>query len=103
MDFVWESEQARSLSTTVVRPRNRGSISGKNNRFVSFSFQTGYWTNQASRPMDKGCAFSRVKRPKREADHLLPSNAKVKNEWIAPLPIRYHATNLPLQWLLVRL
>jgi len=43
--------------------------------------QTGYGAHPASYLMDSGALTPGSKRPGREADHSLPSSAKVKNVW----------------------
>jgi hypothetical protein len=45
------------------------------------SVQNGSGTHPASYPMVPGALSLGVKRPEREADHLHPSRAKVRNAW----------------------
>jgi hypothetical protein len=43
---------------------------------------TGYLVRPASCSLGTEVCFPAVKQPGREVDHLLPSSAKIKNEWI---------------------
>jgi hypothetical protein len=49
------------------------------------NIQTYSGAHPASYPMDTGGVFTWVKRPEREADHLLSCNADVKNGGAIPL------------------
>jgi hypothetical protein len=46
---------------------------------IFYEVQTG--SEIPSSPMDNGSPFSRLKRPRRDTNNLLPSSADVKDEW----------------------
>jgi hypothetical protein len=56
------------------RPDARGSISG------TASVQSSSEVHQASYPMGPGVLYSGKERPGRDANHLSPSSAEVKNK-----------------------
>jgi hypothetical protein len=71
------------------RSNDRGSILGGGWEFFS-STQTGSWAQSASYLMGTGALSLGVKRPGREANHLPPSSADVKEyvELYLHFPIR---------------
>jgi hypothetical protein len=75
----------------------RSSISAEGRGFsILQELQTGSAAHLDSYPMGTGGSFSGTKRTVREAGHLPPSIAEVKNGGaIPPLPIRLHG-QLPL-------
>jgi hypothetical protein len=93
----------------VGRPRNRGSILGRDKRFsLPHSFQTDSGAHRTSYPVGTGRCFTVSK-----ADHLLPSTTAFKNMCsctsIPPHTSLWHGVqlsrdsftfSLPLSWLL---
>jgi hypothetical protein len=56
---------------------DRGSVRGRGTGlFVCHNIQTGSWPAQPLTQWVRG-----VKRPERQADHLLPPSTEVKNTW----------------------
>ena len=65
-----------SNSVVIERPRNRGSIPGRDERYLFVALGLAVQSHPASSSLD---TEGRVKRPGREADlHLTP---RFKNEW----------------------
>jgi hypothetical protein len=84
--YVWRAPGSRASSVGIATDYGldaQGSIPGRDKRFFLYSTAPTLVRIQ----WVSGVLSPGVKRPRREADHLHPSNAKVKNGGaIPPLP-----------------
>jgi hypothetical protein len=83
-----DSSVSTATRLRVGRPRNRGSIPGRDKRFsLLYNIKTGFGVHPTSCAMGTGADSAGVKRPGCEADHSPPPRAEFKNSGaITPIP-----------------